>query len=130
MALRPVIPVYPFDLPNSVRPLNPHDATRLGTSGCSTARMQLRRTRQHRTSVNHTGQLRLEYVWHCHILSHEEMDMMRPMSVAVPPNAPTGLTDVVQVTAAFSSCLELDGQLHQRDRLRGAASPHFGRPMD
>ena len=24
-----------------------------------------------------------EYVWHCHILSHEEMDMMRPVSVAV-----------------------------------------------
>ena len=20
-----------------------------------------------------------EYMWHCHILSHEEMDMMRPM---------------------------------------------------
>jgi hypothetical protein len=24
-----------------------------------------------------------EYVWHCHILSHEEMDMMRPISVGV-----------------------------------------------
>ena len=24
-----------------------------------------------------------EYVWHCHILSHEEMDMMRPMTVYV-----------------------------------------------
>jgi titin len=23
-----------------------------------------------------------EYVWHCHMLSHEEMDMMRPMTVA------------------------------------------------
>ncbi len=33
-----------------------------------------------------------EYVWHCHILSHEEMDMMRPISVAVPPKAPSGLT--------------------------------------
>ncbi len=29
-----------------------------------------------------------EYVWHCHILSHEEMDMMRPISVSVPPIAP------------------------------------------
>ena len=26
-----------------------------------------------------------EYVIHCHILSHEEMDMMRPESLAVPP---------------------------------------------
>jgi len=32
-----------------------------------------------------------EYVYHCHILSHEEMDMMRPVSVALPPNVPTGL---------------------------------------
>ena len=32
-----------------------------------------------------------EYVYHCHILSHEEMDMMRPVSVAMPPNAPDGL---------------------------------------
>jgi hypothetical protein len=32
-----------------------------------------------------------EYVWHCHILSHEEMDMMRPVAVAMPPNAPTNL---------------------------------------
>jgi hypothetical protein len=30
-------------------------------------------------------------VYHCHILSHEEMDMMRPVSVALPPIAPNGL---------------------------------------
>ena len=32
-----------------------------------------------------------EYVFHCHILSHEEMDMMRPVTVYVPslpPDAP------------------------------------------
>ena len=36
-----------------------------------------------------------EYVWHCHILSHEENDMMRSTSVFVPtavPARPTGLT--------------------------------------
>ncbi len=36
-----------------------------------------------------------EYVFHCHILSHEEMDMMRPVTVHVPwatPAAPSGLT--------------------------------------
>ena len=26
-----------------------------------------------------------EYVYHCHILSHEEMDMMRPVLLALPP---------------------------------------------
>jgi hypothetical protein len=29
-----------------------------------------------------------EYVWHCHLLGHEENDMMRPMILAVSPNAP------------------------------------------
>jgi FtsP/CotA-like multicopper oxidase with cupredoxin domain len=36
-----------------------------------------------------------EYVWHCHILGHEENDFMRPISFAfgaVVPSAPTGLT--------------------------------------
>jgi len=27
----------------------------------------------------------LEYVWHCHILEHEEHDMMRPLVVQEPP---------------------------------------------
>ena len=29
-----------------------------------------------------------EYVWHCHILSHEEMDMMRPVDVTVSTTTP------------------------------------------
>jgi len=34
-----------------------------------------------------------EYVWHCHILSHEEHDMMRPMKVVeFPLNKPASLT--------------------------------------
>ena len=32
-----------------------------------------------------------EYVWHCHILGHEENDMMRPIVFQVPPPAPSGL---------------------------------------
>ena len=36
-----------------------------------------------------------EYMMHCHILSHEEMDMMRPQVVAVPPIAPDGLAYTV-----------------------------------
>ena len=38
-----------------------------------------------------------EYVYHCHILSHEEMDMMRPVSLALPPIKPDGL-DVTSST--------------------------------
>jgi len=32
-----------------------------------------------------------EYVWHCHLLGHEENDMMRPMIFQVPPEAPSNL---------------------------------------
>ena len=35
-----------------------------------------------------------EYVWHCHILGHEENDMMRSIAVAQAPEAPTSLTAV------------------------------------
>jgi hypothetical protein len=41
---------------------------------------------------NHYVNFGWEYVWHCHILSHEEMDMMHSLVFAVPPLAPTGLT--------------------------------------
>ena len=33
--------------------------------------------------TNHLVNFGWEYVWHCHILSHEEMDMMRPVVVGV-----------------------------------------------
>ncbi len=33
-----------------------------------------------------------EYVWHCHMLEHEENDFMRPVVfTGDPPSAPTGL---------------------------------------
>ena len=37
-----------------------------------------------------------EYMLHCHILSHEEMDMMRPATVAIPPIKPDGLASINQ----------------------------------
>ena len=40
--------------------------------------------------VNHYVNFGWEYVLHCHILSHEEMDMMRTQAVAVNPDAPDG----------------------------------------
>ncbi len=44
--------------------------------------------------VNSVEDYDQEYVWHCHILGHEENDFMRPLvatSLTVPPAAPTGL---------------------------------------
>jgi hypothetical protein len=42
--------------------------------------------------LNHKVNFGWEYVWHCHILAHEEMDMMHSLCAAIPPKAPSGLT--------------------------------------
>jgi fibronectin type 3 domain-containing protein len=47
------------------------------------------------TITNEMTNFGWEYVDHCHLLGHEENDMMRPMCLAVPPEAPTGLTATV-----------------------------------
>ena len=91
VALRPIVPVVPFDLPNSVRPLNP--MMPLGTPmGFNNIDANANPTAPIINSMVNFG---WEYVWHCHILSHEEMDMMRPISLALPPRAPSNLTAAV-----------------------------------
>ena len=86
VALRPITPTLPFEVPNSIRPLSPMspagadlDPTGLivDPSGNVT------------TLTNALVNYGWEYVYHCHILSHEEMDMMRPVLYALPPLAPT-----------------------------------------
>jgi FtsP/CotA-like multicopper oxidase with cupredoxin domain len=53
------------------------------------------------TIVNALNNFSWEYVWHCHLLGHEESDMMRPLVFTVlAPNPPTNLTDVVGGTQA------------------------------
>ena len=87
IALRPIIPTVPWELPNSVRVLNP--MMPLGsTLGFNNVDAKGNPTT---AIVNTKVNFGWEYVYHCHILSHEEMDMMRPVSVAIPPNAPSGL---------------------------------------
>jgi hypothetical protein len=49
-------------------------------------------TNQPARVVNEVINFGWEYVWHCHILGHEENDMMRAMSLAVAPDAPSNLT--------------------------------------
>jgi FtsP/CotA-like multicopper oxidase with cupredoxin domain len=82
VALRPVIPKVPFEVPNAVRALNP--MMPLGsTAGFNNIDPQGNPTGG---IVNSLVNMGWEYVIHCHILSHEEMDMMRPESLALPPN--------------------------------------------
>jgi hypothetical protein len=53
--------------------------------------------------VNHYVNFGWEYVLHCHILSHEEMDMMRSQAVAVNPTAPTVISSVPSGRAGTGS---------------------------
>ncbi len=85
VALRPIIPELPFEVPNSIRMLNPmmmegSDAmfNNIDPQGNPTDPI-----------MNQLVNFGWEYVYHCHILSHEEMDMMRPVSVAMPPIKPS-----------------------------------------
>jgi hypothetical protein len=43
-----------------------------------------------------------EYVWHCHLLGHEENDMMRPIVLDVPVTVPTAPRLTVGPTAPFT----------------------------
>ena len=96
VALRPAVPAsLPFAVPDSVRPFDvtmPLGST-VGFTGVDTNGNPV-------TVVNTNFNFGWEYVWHCHILGHEENDMMRPliMRVTAPtppapalPPAPTAL---------------------------------------
>jgi FtsP/CotA-like multicopper oxidase with cupredoxin domain len=87
VALRPVVPDLPWELPNSVRNLNP-----MMPAGSTAAFNNIDPQGNPTASVvNQLVNFGWEYVYHCHILSHEEMDMMRPVSVVLPPNKATGV---------------------------------------
>ncbi|MHB0857657.1 MAG: fibronectin type III domain-containing protein [Anaerolineae bacterium] len=106
VALRPIIPRLPFDLPNSVRlmdPTMPEGAYLANTTQAEAEGkpiMAFDPNGEPIDIINHYVNYGWEYVWHCHILSHEEMDMMRPQVVGVTPRAPTDLAISVKGTSA------------------------------
>ena len=94
VALRPVLPELPFELPNSIRPMNPMTPWTPRDPVGSSMGFNPTDAAGNPTDpiTNQLVNYGWEYVWHCHILSHEEMDMMRPQSLVYPPVAPTGLS--------------------------------------
>ena len=114
VAVRPIVPVIPFAVPDSRRPLNP--MMPLGARGNQNGPLGIQAGFNNTDAlgnpiapiVNEIVNFSWEYVWHCHILSHEEMDMMRPMSVkvaSVVPLSPTLLSTVpvtTQVTLTWT----------------------------
>ncbi|HEY3356767.1 MAG TPA: putative Ig domain-containing protein, partial [Polyangia bacterium] len=101
VALRPVAAKAPFGQPDSIRPLDPTMplGSTAGFRGLDPA------TGAPITVVNQLVNLAWEYVWHCHILSHEEMDMMRPMQLNVSRTLPAA--PVLQAAGAPGSTITL-----------------------
>jgi hypothetical protein len=81
IALRPVAPTLPWKLPDSVRLVDP---TRMAGATWTNSNGD--------PVTNVMTDFGWEYVWHCHLLGHEENDMMRPFVFEVAPAAPTTLT--------------------------------------
>jgi len=95
IAVKPVQPTLPFGLPTSWRPLNP--ATPLGTTTELTQIDPV--TGNPRVTTNEFKDFAWEYVWHCHILSHEENDMMRSQAFHVIEAIPA---DPIPMTATLN----------------------------
>jgi FtsP/CotA-like multicopper oxidase with cupredoxin domain len=87
VAMRPmVMKNLPFKVPNSHRLLNPA----LAANATSTDFFNLNPLDGNASTVSNVSvNYGWEYLWHCHILGHEENDMMRTIAVAQPPEAPS-----------------------------------------
>jgi FtsP/CotA-like multicopper oxidase with cupredoxin domain len=100
VALRPIIPKIPEawgGLPNSIRLLDPslpegeflHHANTTQQEAMGMPILAFSPGGEPVDIVNHYVNFGWEYVLHCHILSHEEMDMMHAQVVGIEPLAPT-----------------------------------------
>jgi FtsP/CotA-like multicopper oxidase with cupredoxin domain len=81
LAVRAIVPTLPWKIGESIRPLEP--SVPLGQSF-----MDANGTLVPNALQNYGW----EYVWHCHLLGHEENDMMRPFVFQVAPAAPNAVT--------------------------------------
>jgi FtsP/CotA-like multicopper oxidase with cupredoxin domain len=95
VAVRPILPKLPFAIPDSNRPLNPMmpigargSATGANGSEAGFNNTDVNGDPTATPITNVMTNFGWEYVWHCHILSHEEMDMMRPIAVSAPRTLP------------------------------------------
>lgn len=105
VALRPIIPQLPGvwgGLPNSIRLLDPsmhegeylHGANTTQREALGLPLLAFNPDGEPVDIINHYVNFGWEYVYHCHILSHEEMDMMHAQVVGVAPAAPTSVSAV------------------------------------
>jgi FtsP/CotA-like multicopper oxidase with cupredoxin domain len=98
IALRPVAPTQPFDVPNSERLIDPTMPEGAELKGGPLGFQDP--SGEPVTVLNHVVNFGWEYMVHCHLLSHEEMDMMHAIAFAVPPQAPSDLVATVTISGS------------------------------
>ena len=97
IALRPGIPTpaqVPFEVPNSVRLIDPTMPEGAVLTPPPPAGWHDPLGEPVLEVTNHYVNFGWEYVYHCHILAHEEMDMMHALAFVVPPRAPSNLAAI------------------------------------
>jgi FtsP/CotA-like multicopper oxidase with cupredoxin domain len=92
VAMRPTIPQLPFHVDDSVRALDPTQPTGVPIQVTNIA------TGNFITVNNDLVNNGWEYVWHCHILGHEENDFMRTVNMDVPKLAFSGKVTLSDLT--------------------------------
>jgi FtsP/CotA-like multicopper oxidase with cupredoxin domain len=83
IALRPTKTVLPFPEPQNIRPLDP--STPVGSTTNFLPILPPVGVPAVAQTTNTLTNFGFEYVWHCHILAHEENDMMRPTTFWIAP---------------------------------------------
>jgi FtsP/CotA-like multicopper oxidase with cupredoxin domain len=100
VVLQPIKPITPFPVVDSYRlldvtmPANSNCPALTATSTptqCSAFTNVDPATNNPTQTPNKLINFGWEYVWHCHILGHEESDMMRAIIFQAPPEAPSSL---------------------------------------
>ncbi|MEQ1558453.1 MAG: choice-of-anchor D domain-containing protein [Methyloglobulus sp.] len=101
VAMRPmVMKDLPFKVPNSHRLLDPAKPVGAPSEFFNFNPLNGNASTVTNQEVNYGW----EYLWHCHILGHEENDMMRSIAVAQPPEAST----LVSAATKVANGIQLD----------------------
>jgi hypothetical protein len=102
VAFRAISPTLPFKIGDSVRPMDPTMPLHapLTVTDPLTGNVLAGAT-------NELVNFGWEYVWHCHLLGHEENDMMRPVSFSVSPAPPSSLTATISAPAITPKSIKL-----------------------
>ena len=122
VAMRPMLPTLPFNVPNSIRLINPAMPEGALLQPPPSGEFTDPLGEPVGPILNHYINLGWEYVWHCHILAHEEMDMMHATSFGVPPAAPSNLTRNVLSGPARVALSWQDNSINETDWLIQRAS--------